>query len=156
MSLEKELQNEQVAHLDLSGFSQIAKGATVKDALNQMRKDGHNVCLVTEKEHLVGILTDRDVITKIAAQPEMMGKSVEDVMTKNPITVTPQTSAKDALWLMDEKHIRNLPVVKNDGTIIGDMTHQAVISFLADRYPIEVLNRPPRPDQFPMKPEGGD
>ena len=32
----------------------------------------------------------------------------------------------------------------------------AVINYLAARYPIEVLNRPPRPDQFPRKQEGGD
>ncbi|MCA9899094.1 MAG: CBS domain-containing protein, partial [Anaerolineales bacterium] len=78
-----------------------------------------------------------------------------DIMTANPVTVTPDTSAADALWLMDEKKFRNLPVVGRDGKIRGNMTHQAVISFLAARYPVEVLNRPPRPDQFPRKQEGG-
>jgi hypothetical protein len=56
---------------------------------------------------------------------------------------------------MDENHFRNLPVIKADGEILGDMTHQAVIAYLAARYPVEVLNRPPKPDQFPRKPEGG-
>lgn len=156
MSLEQELQTVQVCHLDLSGFSRIARGVTVGEALSQMRKDGRNVCLITEQERLVGVLTDRDVLQKIVTRPAILNKPVDEVMTPNPVTVKPETSAKDALWLMDEKHVRNLPVVKDDGTIAGGMTHESVISFLAARYPVEVLNRPPRPDQFPRKPEGGD
>ncbi len=156
MSLEQELESEQVAHLDLSGFSQIAGGVTVKEALGKMREDGRNVCLITEQDRLIGIFTDRDVLTKIVTQPDSLSKPINELMTPNPITVKPDTSAKDALRLMYEKHIRNLPVVKEDGTIVGGMTYESVISFLAARYPVEVLNRPPRPDQFPRKQEGGD
>jgi hypothetical protein len=56
---------------------------------------------------------------------------------------------------MDANHFRNLPAVDADGTIVGNMTHQSIINYLAARYPIEVLNQPPRPDQFPSKAEGG-
>jgi hypothetical protein len=35
------------------------------------------------------------------------------------------------------------------------MTHQSIIHYLASRYPVEVQNQPPRPDQFPRKAEGG-
>ncbi len=155
MSLEQELESEQVTHLDLSGFSRIAGGATVKEALGRMQKDGRNICLITEQDRLVGILTDRDVLTKIVTRPDKLSGPVNELMTPNPITVKPNTSAKEALWLMQEKHIRNLPVVKDDGTIVGGMTYESIISYLAARYPIEVLNRPPRPDQFPRKQEGG-
>ncbi|WP_420629637.1 CBS domain-containing protein [Candidatus Leptofilum sp.] len=155
MSLKEELMSERVSHLDLSKFCQIASGTAVRTALAEMRQSKTNVCLVTSGGKLVGIFTERDVLTKIATAPEKLDAPVNDIMTASPITVTPDTSAADALWLMDEKQFRNLPIVGRDGQIKGNMTHQAVISFLAARYPVEVLNRPPRPDQFPRKQEGG-
>ncbi|MCB8939387.1 MAG: CBS domain-containing protein [Ardenticatenaceae bacterium] len=155
MSLKEELMSERVSHLDLSKFCQTASGTAVRDALAQLRKSKASVCLITKNSQLVGILTERDVLTKVATNPANLDALVDDIMTANPVTVTPDTSAADALWLMDEKKFRNLPVVGRDGKIRGNMTHQAVISFLAARYPVEVLNRPPRPDQFPRKQEGG-
>ncbi len=155
MSLKQELMNESVAHLDLSRFCQIVSGTAVRQTISEMRQRKTNVCLITSGSQLVGILTERDVLTKVAAMPENLDKPVDNIMTANPITVSPNSSAADALWLMDDKKFRNLPVVDEGGKIVGNMTHQAVISFLAARYPIEVLNRPPRPDQFPRKQEGG-
>ncbi len=155
MSLKEELINEQVAHLDLSGFCQIASGTAVRTALAAMRQNKTNVCLVIKGSSLVGIFTERDVLTKVATAPDKLDVPVDDIMTANPITVAPDSSAADALWLMDEKKFRNLPVVSQNGQILGNMTHQAVISYLAARYPVEVLNRPPRPNHFPLKQEGG-
>ena len=155
MSLKEELISERVSHLDLSRFCQIPSGTAIRAALSEMRQNKTNVCLVTEGSSLTGILTERDVLTKVATKPENLDTAVDAIMTANPITVTPDISAADALWLMVDKQFRNLPVVNAGGKIIGNMTHQAVISFLAARYPVEVLNRPPRPDQFPRKQEGG-
>ena len=155
MSLKQELINERVSHLDLSGFCQVVSGTAVRQTLAEMRNHKANVCLITSNSQLVGILTERDVLTKVAAMPENLDKPVDGIMTVNPISVQPNSSAADALWLMDDKQIRNLPVVNEGGNIVGTMTHQSVISFLAARYPIEVLNRPPRSDQFPRKQEGG-
>ncbi|MCA9919582.1 MAG: CBS domain-containing protein [Anaerolineales bacterium] len=155
MSLKEELKSERVSHLDLSKFCQIPSGTAVREALTNMRQNKTGVCLVTKSDQLVGILTERDVLTKIATAPENLDGPVDNVMTANPITVTPDTSAADALWLMDDKQFRNLPVVNRAGKIMGNMTHEAVISFLAARYPVDVINRPPRPDLFPRKQEGG-
>lgn len=159
MSLESELRQEQVAHLDLSGFSSVTSGTSVRDALAQLRADGHNVCLITDgsngETQLKGIFTDRDVLRKVVGSPETLDADIDTVMTQNPITVAPTSSAADALKLMDDNHFRNLPAVDEAGAIRGDMTHQSIIAFLADRYPVEVLNLPPQPDRFPRKAEGG-
>lgn len=155
MSLETELKEQKVAHLDLSSFSMMHSGATVRSALAQMRSDGNNACLVTEGEQLKGIFTDRDVLRKVIGAPEMLDGPIDNVMTPAPITIGPDASAAEALRLMDEHHFRNLPVVREDGEIVGNMTHQAVITYLAARYPVELLNRPPEADRFPRKPEGG-
>ncbi|MBV7338220.1 CBS domain-containing protein [Chloroflexi bacterium TSY] len=155
MTLESELREEQVIHLDLSEFTQVPSGTLVRDALTQLRADRHNVCLVTQDERLQGIFTDRDVLRKVVASPETLDGPIDDVMTRDPITIRPDLSAADALRLMNDNKVRNLPAVDENGRIAGDMTHQSIIDFLAARYPVEVLNRPPHPDQFPRKAEGG-
>jgi CBS domain-containing protein len=76
-------------------------------------------------------------------------------MTAKPITIQPDSSAATALSMMDDNHFRNLPAVDTAGQIVGSMTHHSIINYLATRYPVEILNQPPRPDQFPKKAEGG-
>lgn len=48
-----------------------------------------------------------------------MTKTVADIMTPNPITVTPQTSLQDAIQILAEKHISGLPVVDDGGKLVG-------------------------------------
>jgi predicted transcriptional regulator len=156
MTLEQELQVEQVSHLDLSGFSQVVSGTTIRETVARMRAERHNVCLVTAENKLIGIFTDRDVLRKVAASPEILDDPIDSVMTQNPITIKPDASAATALRMMDDNHFRNVPAVDAEGTIVGSMTHLAIVNYLATRYPIEVQNQPPRPDQFPSKAEGGD
>lgn len=155
MSLENELKAERVSHLDLSGFSAVESGTPVTAVLDKLRADRRNVALVIGGGRLIGILTDRDIMRKIATHPNALKSSVDAVMSRDPITVHPDLPAAEALRLMDEHHFRNLPVVDEHGAIKGVMTHQAIIDYLAARYPVEVLNRPMAPDQFPRRAEGG-
>ena len=48
-----------------------------------------------------------------------MAKTVADVMTPNPISVTPDTVLKDAIQLMADNHIGGLPVITSDGDLVG-------------------------------------
>lgn len=155
MSLASELHEERVAHLDLSGFSQVPSGTTVRAALAKLRAERHNICLVTQNGHLQGIFTDRDVLRRVVGVAGVLDAPIDNVMTANPITIRPDAPALDALSIMAENHFRNLPVIDSQGVIVGNMTHQAIIAYLAARYPVEVLNRPLQADRFPRKAEGG-
>ncbi|MBP9503187.1 MAG: CBS domain-containing protein [Candidatus Promineofilum sp.] len=156
MSLRQELESEQVRHLDLNSYCLVESGTTVRETLGRMRAvNGHSALIVRDKT-LVGIFTERDVMRHVAGEPETLDNPVDAVMTPQPVSVLPDTSAADALWLMDDHHFRNLPVIDRQGNILGDMTYASIIQYLAARYPVEVLNRSPRPDQFPRKAEGGD
>ncbi len=160
MSLRQELEAEQVRHLDLKGYCLVTSGTSVRDTLGQMRAAGGRTALIVRGEEpnreLIGIFTERDVMRRVAGEPEALDGPVDAVMTAQPVTVLPDTTAADALWLMDDHHFRNLPVIDRQGNILGDMNYASIIQYLAARYPVEVLNRSPRPDQFPRKPEGGD
>ena len=164
MNLQTDLKTEHVNHLDVSGVSLVPSGTSIRDTLAQMRADRKVVCLVLDSDRqpddeggtrLVGIFTERDVMRKVIDAEEILDRPVDEVMTPNPITIGPDTPAADALRLMDENHFRNLPIIDRDGRLLGNMTHQAIIQYLADRYPVEVLNRPIDPERFPSKAEGG-
>jgi predicted transcriptional regulator len=156
MDLREALQKEEVAHLDLSGFCQVATGTPVRQAVKQMQTSEQNVCLVFDGRQLRGIITDRDVLRKVVAAPAVWDQPVDTIMSADPATIGPEVAAIDALRLMDEKAIRNLPVLDAGGAVTGNMTHQTIIHYLAAHYPVEILNLPPRPNQFPSRPEGGD
>jgi predicted transcriptional regulator len=156
MSLKEVLATEQVRHLDLSRYCRIESGTSVRETLATMRAEKASAALITRVGELAGIFTERDVMRRVIDAPETLDGPIDNVMTGKVITVLPDTAAADALWLMDDHHFRNLPVVDRQGRIVGDMTHAAIIGYLAQRYPVEILNRPPRPEQYPRKPEGGD
>lgn len=155
MSLKEELESEVVGHLDLSEYCRSESGTAVRDVLKLMQQNRSAVCLVFQHDKLAGIFTERDIIRKVALQPASLDEAVDRVMTVNPVTIPNSATAAEALWLMHEKHIRNLPVTETDNKIVGDMTYKSVIQYLAARYPIEVINRPPQPTKFPRKVEGG-
>jgi signal-transduction protein with cAMP-binding, CBS, and nucleotidyltransferase domain len=155
MSLNDQLRAEKVIHLDLSAYCQVTTGTSVCQAVKEMRASGSRVCLVTGGTRLRGILTERDVLRKVAAHPAVWDEAVETIMTAAPHTVHEDASAAEALLLMDENGVRNLPVLADDGSIVGSVSHQAFIDYLAALYPTDILNLPPRPDQFPEQVEGG-
>lgn len=130
MSLERELQAEQVGNLDLADFVEVKSGTAVADVVAAMRQGRHNVSLVTQNSKLVGIFTNRDALRRVATHPELLTVPVDEVMTANPITVLPTATAAEAMRVMDDNHFRNLPAVHADGRIVGNITHQAFMSLI--------------------------
>ncbi len=148
MSLERDLQQEQVVHLDLTQFTAVKIGTSVRETIEQMRENGHHSAIITRYGALAGIFTDRDLMRKVVDAPETWDRPIEEVMTRSPMTVNADDPAYTALALMDEKHFRNVPVVDRAGRVIGNLTHHAIIKYLADRFPESIYNLPPEPDQI--------
>jgi CBS domain-containing protein len=93
--------------------------STVHAAARLMAENGCGSILVMEGERLLGIFTERDLLTRVAAA----GKSLErthlrEVMTRNPDTVRADEPVKEAIRKMDEFSYRYLPVLE-DGRVIG-------------------------------------
>jgi CBS domain-containing protein len=154
MRLEQDLQAEQVAHLDLSVFTTAERGTPLSHVLAQMRRTGHGCTLVTQAGRLVGIFTERDALLKVIVRPETLDGPIDAVMTPDPSTVRPADPVATALSIMNRGHYRNVPVVETDGSIVGNLTHYAILKFFSDRFQQEVYNLPPDPDQVPSAPEG--
>ncbi len=148
MGLEQNLQAETVGHLDLSPYLAVVEGTPVKEALQRMRTEKRNCVMVMRQERLVGIFTERDVLTKVVDQPDRWDRPILGVMTPGPHTVSPTDQVKSAIDLMNEGHFRNIPVIdRKEGGVVGNLSHYAIIKFLCDQFPQEVYNLPPEPDQ---------
>jgi CBS domain-containing protein len=155
VSLKEELKSEDVMYLDSQAFCLAPVGTLVSDVVAQMRAEQATVCLVNRGQELAGIFTVRDVLRRVAPDPESWDRPIETVMSPEPVTICPDASVAEALWLMDEKGIRDLPIVDAGGVISGNMTYSSFLEYLAARYPTEILNLPPRPDHFADQVDGG-
>ena len=107
--------------------SSIGASASVVEAARLMREKHIGSLPVTEDERLVGMITDRDITTRVVAEsavPETT--SVEDVYSRDLISVGPNNDLEEALQLMARHQVRRLPVVEN-GRLVG-MVAQADIA----------------------------
>ncbi|MDX1520869.1 MAG: CBS domain-containing protein [Anaerolineae bacterium] len=154
MTLANDLKREQVIHLDLNRFTTVESGTSVRETVEKMQANSHHCAFITDKGSLTGIFTDRDILHRVVDSPDVWDQPVDTVMTPSPSTVKSNDAADAALALMDEKHFRNVPVVNDSGEVVGNLTHYAIIKYLADRFPESVYNLPPDPDQVTNNRDG--
>lgn len=75
--------------------------------------------VVDDRGHLVGVLSDRDVLRAISTRkPQRVG----DIMTRDVVTTRPETAAHEAAGLMLENSISSLLVVDETSTLVGVVT----------------------------------
>ena len=112
--VETSLMNDPVSILDPRPPLTVPADATLGDAVRQMIAGRIGAVLVTGASgELVGILTERDFLLKVAGQPGFEALPVARFMTPDPDTVTPTDTLAFALGKMDAGGYRHLPVVEN-------------------------------------------
>jgi CBS domain-containing protein len=98
----------------------VESGATVVDAARVMRDEDVGIVPVVEGEKLVGTVTDRDIAIRVAAEgkpPESV--TVGEIASRELVTIDPQQDLEEALRLMARHQVRRLPVVEEDGKLVG-------------------------------------
>ena len=97
----------------------IGASASVVEAARLMREDDIGSLPITDEEKLVGMITDRDITTRVVAEAADPGMTaVGDVYSRDLISVEPDQDLEEALQLMARHQVRRLPVVEN-GRLIG-------------------------------------
>lgn len=143
-----------VRHLNLEGYVTADENAPVEQVLSLMRSQDRTTALITRGSRLAGIFTERDVLQKVITRPDVLGQPIRELMTADPVVIDPGLNILGALRLMTQRHFRDLPVVDRDGRILGNLTDNAIVQFLADGMQADVLNLPPNPNQVAKTPEG--
>ena len=100
--------------------------ATVREALTEMAAHDVGALIVTERDEVVGVISERDYARKVIVQGKSsLETSVEDIMTTLPTCVTPDQTIGECMRQMTENRIRHLPVLEGIDLIgiisIGDV-----------------------------------
>ncbi len=104
----------------------------VAQAARVMRDEDAGVVPIVDGTRLVGILTDRDIAIRVVAEgrdPETT--NVREIASGDLVTVDPDQNLDEALRLMAEHQVRRLPVVEEDGRLVG-IVAQADVARLGD------------------------
>ncbi|AMV29927.1 Arabinose 5-phosphate isomerase KdsD [Gemmata sp. SH-PL17] len=154
MELSRNLKVDSVSRLDPAPPRAIDVSGTVADAVEEMRTQNVGCLLITERGRVVGIFTERDLLTRVLASGRSLEASVRAVMTESPITVAPKDSVRTAVKRMQKGGYRHLPVVDESGRPVGMLSARRVVHYLVEHFPGLVFNLPPEPDRYPESPEG--
>jgi CBS domain-containing protein len=139
----------------------VLPGTTIGECLRTIQSTGTgDSVFVTDPDGcLVGVLAERDVFGRLVG-PDVAANvdveaSVEAYMNTDPRTLGPDQTVRDAIELMQSGRYRNLPVVDEDHHLVGVVRQVDILKFLAESFPEELLNLPPRPHQRMEQVDGG-
>jgi len=110
----------------------VLPNISVYDALKIMMEKNISSILIMTGDELKGIFTERDYARKVI----LHGKSskeimISEIMTPDPITVSPDSTLEHCMGLMTDKHIRHLPIVQNT-IVVGMLSIGDVVKFIIE------------------------
>ncbi|MCZ6794837.1 MAG: CBS domain-containing protein [Planctomycetota bacterium] len=147
------LRKQKLHYLEIEDVAMVKRGSPLREALTLLQeKDSRGAALVVEEKEggegperkPVGIFTERDYLDKLAGVPTDLDRPIDEYMTANPQTVLAEDTCDVALRLMTKGGYRHLPVVDRDGALVGLVSTRDIVVHLAEFFPMEVYNLPPR------------
>ena len=99
---------------------------TLAEAARKMWKQQTGSLLVIDGDDLVGILTERDILKAVATGSRLEETRISEVMSKDVVTVGPQTSLREAAQRLRQQRFGALPVVEN-GKLVGIITRSDLL-----------------------------
>ena len=132
------LMTGQIGDLHLVAPLSVQPNASVAEAIEVMRNAKHGCVLIQDGAQLVGIFTERDVITRvIRASKDPRATPIAEVMTPRPITLAPSDPPAHAIHLCASRGMRHLPIVDED-VVLGFISVRHLLRHIHE----EVLETP--------------
>ena len=105
---------------------------TLEEAARRLRAHNVGALMVFDEEEFIGIITERDLASAVAAGHYPETAQVGDYMTMRPITVTPNTDVREVAAQMLETEMRHLPV-ELDGRLVGVISLRGFLPVVVGR-----------------------
>jgi CBS domain-containing protein len=119
------------------GVITINPSATLKDAVDQMVKNGIAALIVTSGDVIAGITSEREIVRAISRHGERaLTMPVMEALAPGIFRIAPQDSLKHAMNLMTRHRVRHLPVVA-DGKLVGIVSIGDIIKRRVDDLEME-------------------
>ena len=113
----------EVADVMTSKVVTLSPHNTFSEAANLMNDRYFRHCVIVDAHgQIVGVISDRDILRALARNPNARSKSLDQIMTRNPITVRRNTPIAEAVSKIVSKRINCLPVVEENGGVCGIVT----------------------------------
>ncbi len=154
MTVEEALKRERVGSLPLQAPVRVGPATTVPQTLEKMRSEGAGCVLVCDGDRLVGIFTERDVLNKLFGKEHRSDLTIDALMTPNARCLHPDDTLAEAIRLMTERGYRHIPLVEKDGRVAGVIAANDIVHYIAEHFPVEVVNLPPELHQTFTTKEG--
>jgi CBS domain-containing protein len=118
----------------------LESGSSVMEAARLMRDEDAGIIPIVEGDKLVGTVTDRDIAIRVVAEgrsPE--STTVGEIASRELVTIDPQQNLDEALRLMARHQVRRLPVVEEDGKLVGIVAQKDVALHASDEQTGDVV-----------------
>jgi len=155
MQVEQSLNVVEIVALGMDLPVVVDAETPLREVLQRMRDENSGCALVTREDRLTGIFTERDLVARVLGNENALEQPIADWMTQDPDRVTQSDPIRKAIRVMRRGGFRNVPIVDEEGGVVGCVRHKDIINYLAEHYPAQVLNLPPDPDQIALEREGG-
>ena len=86
-----------------------------------------SVPIVNQNRHLLGIVSEFDLLRALKEEKHLASVKAGDMMTPNPVTVSPETPTMDIIQLLEAKHLIRMPVVNAEGQLVGVVARRDVL-----------------------------
>ena len=107
-----------------SNPTSITPDTPAREAARMMKSEDTGVVPIVEGGRLVGVITDRDLALRVLGEDRSSDTSVGELAWKELVTIDPQQSLEEAARLMAEHQVRRLPVVEEDGRLVGILSQK--------------------------------
>ena len=119
----------------------ITPDTTVQEAARLMKSDDVGALPIVEDGRLTCVVTDRDLAIRGVAEGLAAETPVSELASKDVVTIDPQQSLEEAARLMAEHQVRRLPVVEEDGRLVGMLAQADVAQAGHDSLTGEVVQK---------------
>lgn len=154
-SIEEILQDVRISEVGLRSAVSTGPDTPLGEVYKLLESSPHGAILICENDRVRGIFTERDVLYRTALEGLDPATSIGELMTADPDTLSPRARVAEAVKVMTERGYRHIPLVDDEGRMLGLLASRNVLRFIADHFPEAVLNLPPRLHQQLLRPEGG-
>jgi CBS domain-containing protein len=119
----------------------VSPDTAAREAAQIMKSEDTGIVPIVEGDRLTGVITDRDLTLHIVAEDRGADTRVGELASKDLVTVDPQQSLEEAARLMAEHQVRRLPVVEEDGRLVGILAQKDLADAGHDTLTGEVVER---------------
>ena len=124
----------QMIDLKADELATLPSSASALEAARLMTNREIGSIVVMDDGLLVGIFTERDLMTKVVGAGAIISEmTVADVMVPDPVSVTEDTPRDEAMDLMIKNHFRHLPVLGEGGSLVGMLSIRDLLRHQVDR-----------------------